>query len=228
MRKINKICSLSTVYKKWEEELEANNKQHPKYDDAKTRRKYYWDIAMQLHACQGGLCAYTEQEICDDTLLDIDNWQNGIYRNNPPSSKGRFGELDHFDERLKSKKTEEQGRKDWQWNNLFMIQSDINKRKGTKAVDNILKPDREGYDPYELLEYDIKTHVYRPNRKLSTEEYERVETMIEVLCMNDVTATRRKFLSKHFQLMRFNRVENDQPEQFPTAYEMYKRQIKNQ
>ena len=67
MRKIDKSEILSTIYKKWEEGLEKNNQQHPKYD--KTTR-FYEDIVMNLYYCQNGLCAYTEQILADEELFD--------------------------------------------------------------------------------------------------------------------------------------------------------------
>lgn len=225
MRKINKACNLSTVYKAWEANLENNQSPHPKYNSS--NGKYYWDIVMQLFKCQKGLCAYTEQELCDESLFLDNLWENGRYRN-PPMQNNRFGELEHFDESLKAKKGDEQGRKDWLWQNLFMVHSDINKRKGTQEVDEILKPDTLGYNPFLLLEYDPDTHFFIPHRNLSSEISERVKKMILTLRINNVSAIRGKFLLKHFVYARTRPLPLGQitPEQYPTSFEMCVRLLK--
>ncbi len=78
MRKLDKTQILSEIYKKWEEDLEDNNKQHPKYTDSKFRKKFYLDIVMNLFYIQNGLCAYTEQELCDEKFFKKENWQEEI------------------------------------------------------------------------------------------------------------------------------------------------------
>ncbi len=223
MRKINKTCDLSTVYKAWEEALEAANQAHPKYNSSKG--VYYWDIVMQLHRCQEGLCAYTEQELCDEPLFAEDKWENGSYAN-LPQKEGRVGQLEHFDESLKSKQSEAAGKKDWLWDNFFMIDSDVNQRKGTKPVDNILKPDSNDYDPFEKLDYDFETHVFIPNSELSDVDFERVESMIKVLGINHVYSIRRKFLKKRLRLKYlYNDDIHENLIQFPTAFEMIERKM---
>lgn len=224
MRKINKTCDNSTDYKTWEEDLELHETLHPKYNSSKG--KYYWDIVMQLFKCQKGLCAYTEQELCDEELFRDDLWEDGCYKN-PPAEDNRFGQLEHFDESLKSKKGDEFGRKDWLWKNLFMVHSDINRRKGTQQVDEILKPDTVDYAPFRLLEYDPEIHVFIPNQNLSSEISERVQQMIVILRINNVSAIRRKFLMKHFVFARTQPVPLGQiiPEQFPTSFEMCVRML---
>ncbi len=223
MRKINKSCDLSTVYKTWEEALEASNQPHPKYNSSKG--EYYWDIVMQLHRCQGGLCAYTEQELCDEPLFVTENWSDGRY-SNPPQREGRFGQLEHFDESLKSKKDDIVGKKDWLWDNFFMVHSDINQRKGIKPVDNILKPDLEDYDPFEKLDYDFDLHVFIPNSNLSEADFERVKNMIEVLGINHVYSIRGKFLGNRLRLKYLNNSDIIEAQvQFPTSFEMIERKL---
>ncbi len=226
MRKINKDCDLSTVYKAWEEKLEQNQTPHPKYNS--TNGKYYWDIVMQLHKCQKGLCAYTEQALCDEELFAADCWENGRYKNAPPAKAGREGELEHFDESLKSKKKDEHGKQDWLWSNLFVVAHTPNNRKRTQAVDDILKPDHEDYNPFQLLDYDTDLHRFFPSRNLDEIKAERVKNMILVLGINDVHSKRRKYLKNLFIPPRIH-AKNDYSaaEQYPTAYEFIRRKMED-
>ena len=78
MQKLKKVCDLSTAYKAWEEAFEQEGKKHDKYSSS---HKYYKDIVMQSLRCQDGLCAYTEQRLCDKKLLTEDCWKDGRYIN---------------------------------------------------------------------------------------------------------------------------------------------------
>ncbi len=149
MRKINKNCNLSTVYKAWEKNIEEQGLPHGKYTSSNGR--YYLDIIMQLYHCQNGLCAYTEQILCKPEYLAEDNWQDGHYFSAIHSKQK--GSLDHFDPNRKEKKG-------WLWGNFFMVDAEVNsvKFKGKKPIDSILKPAGENYDPFYLLEYDLSTH----------------------------------------------------------------------
>jgi len=227
MRKINKNCDLSTVYKTWEEALEATGNPHPKYANSTIRKEFYWDIVMQLHRCQGGLCAYTEQELCDEPLFATDKWIDGKYSENP-GYEGRFGDLEHFDESKKSKKEDTTGRQDWLWDNFFVVDAAINRRKATKPIDNILKPDLSNYDPFEKLEYDFELHVFRPNSDLSEIDFERVEKMIDILGINHVYSIRKKFLKRKFKLKYLGDLIEEEIEQFPTSFEMAMKKIESQ
>lgn len=224
MKKINKTCDLSTVYKTWEEGLETTKQPHPKYNSSKG--KFYWDIIMQLHRCQGGLCAYTEQELCDEPFFAAEKWIDEKYSENP-GYEGRFGDLEHFDESKKSKKEEVIGRQDWLWDNFFVVHSEINRRKGTKSVDDILKPDLPDYDPFEKLEYDFETHVFLPNSNLPENDFKRVENMINTLGINHVFSIRKKFLKRKFRLKEHGDLIEDVVEQYPTAFEMAMRKIES-
>ncbi|MFK7947018.1 MAG: hypothetical protein AB8G11_05465 [Saprospiraceae bacterium] len=182
MQKIDKTQILSTVYKQWEEDLEANNQPHPKYNSSNFR--FYKDIVMNLFYCQKGLCAYTEKRLCNPEHSTVEHWKNGRYISDKPDI---FGDLEHFDESLKAKKSDAQGLKDWLWNNFFMVDSNINtKVKGSKSVDSILKPDTESYNPYDLLDYNLQTHEFtcKMNGNLTDDEKQRIETMIEILGLN--------------------------------------------
>lgn len=228
MKKIDKKCNLSTSYKKWEEDLEKKKEPHPKYSSSKF--KYYKDIVMQLYACQDGLCAYTERELCDENLFTADKWKDGKYIGTFDPA-GRFGQLEHFDESLKAKNKDNTGIKDWLWDNLFMVDSDINRRKNQQAVDDILKPDRPDYNPFELLEYNRELHVFIPHSSLEEDRSERVKTMIDTLGINLVYSIRDKYLEEK---IRFARLEESSslseihPKQFPTSFEMCVRLIEQE
>ncbi len=231
MRKLDKTQILSEIYKKWEEDLEDNNKQHPKYTDSKFRKKFYLDIVMNLFYIQNGLCAYTEQELCDEKFFKKENWQEEIYIFENTEFKGH---LEHYDESLKSKNNQE-GIKDWLWSNFFMAESDTNtKIKGRKAVEKdtngkyILKPDATDYNEFELLEYDIKNNLFRANRKQPKEKRKQIDRMIkDVLGINYgvLPKKRSKIIKKHLNSIKVGDYTwNSIPhEEFPTATEMYKR-----
>lgn len=122
---------LSTEYKQWVDGLEKGNNVHPE------NSKYRPDVVMNLLYCQKGVCAYTEMRLCASELVSKSKWKNGRYKEPPPD---KFGSLEHFDPRLKIERF-------WKWENLFMVHSDINTKKGRRDVDDILKPDSPGYDP---------------------------------------------------------------------------------
>jgi hypothetical protein len=181
MRKIDKTEILSTEYKKWEKELEKNKAKHPKYDSS-VKEQFYNDVVMNLLFCQKGLCAYTEIQLCSQDSIQKTNWSDGKYKS---TVKQNNGQLEHFDETLKSKKTDKVGKKDWLWSNFFMVDSDTNIRKGTKEVDYILKPDSEDYNEFVLLDYNIDTHQFIANLSLSDEKRKRINRMLnEVLGIN--------------------------------------------
>ena len=215
MRKIDKTHIISTKYKEWEESL---GQIHPKYNSSDN--KYYYDVVMNLFYCQRGVCAYTEELLCHDDLYDKPQWKNGKY----PKEKPEFhGALDHFDPELKQTSA-------WAWDNFFMVQKDINdKHKRDKEVDDILRPDRDGYNPFELLEYDEFSHVFIANTSLEVSIQQRINKMIETLGINHSTSkTKRK---KHcnalvekindFGISSWNEEETNNY-QFFTAFEFLK------
>lgn len=208
MRKINKTEILSVKYKKWVDNLNRDKMKHPPHS-----RTYYDDVVMNLLHCQKGVCAYTEMFLCDPRLLTEDNWENGRYKTKHPK---RFGDLEHFDPGLKKERF-------WDWANLFVIHTDINRKKRDTEVDEILKPDSPGYDPKELLEYDDDTHIFIPHTDIEDENVkERIRRMIEVLQINHDTVRieRETFLRKAFRSCELGQsVEIDR---FFTAYEMAK------
>jgi len=207
MRKIDKGKILSTKYKQWVDKLNRDKVKHPN----NRNKPYYCDVVMNLLHCQKGVCAYTEMEICDPELLNDNNWENGRYK---LTDAGQFGELEHFDHNLKKSKF-------WEWENLFVTAPKINRRKGIKEVDYILKPDSPEYDPTVLLEYDIDKNVFIPHRRIKEKTIrDRIRRMIDVLQLNwdGVHRKRKRFLKEVFESQFF-----EQPikiNQFFTAYEM--------
>lgn len=212
MRKINKSQLLSTDYKSWEDELESQGKVHPSYEDAKVRKAYYQGIVMDLFRVQEGLCAYTEQFLCSESAHYHESlWVNGRYTGNYPKPDGQ---LDHFNPTLKKDKA-------WLWANFFMVHSDTNRRKSTKPVYDILKPDRPGYDPFALMDYDEATHqfVAKQDGVLSEDEKKQIGHMIDLLGLNgsNVRGKRETALEMRF----FAPTQHQKDREFPTAYAMY-------
>lgn len=211
MRKIDKTIVGSTEYRDWEAQLEASGSPHPPYNSS--AGKYYRDIVMELLRCQGGLCAYTEEQLCPKEFLQPECWQNGRY-----AQKGKFndGQLEHFDESLKAKAANPNTQpKDWLWSNFFMVKSDSNIRKKAKAIDPILKPDAPDYDPELLLEYNQNTGYYLPNENLDAATQQRVTYMLDVLGINfpNLVNKRKEKIEK---ALKFG-VEVIEPD-FPTAF----------
>ena len=225
MRKIDKKCDLSTVYKTWEEELEVSRQPHPKFTLKKVRKEFYMDVKMQLLKSQNGLCAYTEQYLCSRKLLSNQHWVDGKYIGRADEVKG--GTIDHFNEKLKSKQQEEKGRQDWLWDNLFFVNSDVNRLKGTKEVDEILKPDAQSYSPFALLKYDLKEHSFAPKRGLPEAIYDRVQNMIEVLQLNLVNHLREDILSEKLNQIFLEERTWDTVKviAFPTAFQMIRNEF---
>jgi hypothetical protein len=171
MRRIDKTRILSTTYKEWLDRLDRENLDHP------VNETYRLDVVMNLLYCQGGVCAYTEMRLCPPDLLDGQKWVNGRFKEKI-GKIDKFGSLDHFDPRLKKKKF-------WNWENLFMVFTDINPKKGAQAVDEILKPDLPGYDPFKLLAYSDTTHMFAPSPEVEDETLrQRIDRMIDVLQIN--------------------------------------------
>jgi hypothetical protein len=226
MRKIDKKCLLSTAYKAWEESIETSGQNHPKYNSSKG--KYYLDIIMNLFHCQKGLCAYTEMHLCSPKYYIKDNWKKStgkyLNRDHPNKPKAR-GQLEHFDRNKKENQA-------WLWDNLFMADSDVNtKIKSKNKVDSILKPDSANYDEFTLLEYDYSKHIFIPNTSLGKAKQVKIKKMIDTLGINfdPVIDLRRMHLDPIIQLIDFGAKTwtNIKIEQFPTAFEMIKREILN-
>jgi hypothetical protein len=215
MQKIDKSKILSTVYKKWEEALEANQEDHPQYDSS---HRFHTDVIMNLYHIQDGLCAYTEKKIlASEYACAQENWVEGRYKSGKPK---HFGELEHFDPDLKIKKA-------WLWDNLFVVMNKVNNEKGINQTDPILKPDHIDYDPYELLDYDFDKHIFFANvksGKLSQSEIDRINSMIDVLGLNFVKDWRKPYVSKRIKALECG-VELDPIEEYMTAVEITRRNL---
>lgn len=217
MQKIDKTRILSTAYKHWEESMADN---HSRYTSSNS--PYYYDVVMSLFACQKGVCAYTERLLCDEQMYRQENWVEGKYQLPKPEFSGA---LDHFDPTKKNT----QG---WLWDNFFMVDKDVNdKHKRNKVVDTILKPDSPAYNPFHLLEYDEKLHVFFANTDLVAPLQQRINDMIELLGLNLswVVSLRRSHLSKIFPKIKFgiSTWEEEQAgnEQYFTSFEMCRQKL---
>ena len=187
MQKIDKSRILSIDYITWIEGFQGT---HPPYNSS--NNKYYNDIKMSLLNCQKGLCAYTEELLCDEKYFELSNWTDGKYTTKlTQKEKNEIqGDLEHFDESLKPNKA-------WLWDNLFIVNTYINCRvKGTKSINNILKPDSSTYDPYNYLDFDYEVGIFFPKITLSSQEKDDVAYMIEVLGLNCFNIQRKKQLTE--------------------------------
>jgi len=216
MRRIHKTCNLSTVYKAWQDGIEASGQPHPPYRSSND--DYYWDVAMNLYHCQGGLCAYTEMLLCSPELYQANRWQNGRYAESAEGNPNVKGQLEHFYKELKQNRG-------WLWDNFFMVDSDVNtKVKKSHVVDPILKPDAADYNEFEKLEYDMSKHVFIPNSGLPEAVRERINEMILILGINydPIRELRRIYFSRILKMIEFKIETWDSinPEMFPTAYAM--------
>lgn len=201
------------------------NRDEPHSPYTSSNHRFYTDIVMNLLYCQQGLCAYTEVQLCPFSFLTPDNWaENGCYAGSAEvQGKVNEGSLEHFDEKLKLKPSDSTSQpKDWLWSNFFVIHTDTNTRKGFKPVDYILKPDREGYDPFTLLDYSDETHQFIPKAdgSLDDETRERIKRMLQTLGINfpNVVDKRRNIINRLLGLG-LDHLEN----QFPTAFEFCRR-----
>lgn len=211
MRKLNKKIIYAKVYKNWLE----STKNFPKYY---SNHKFKNDILAELLICQKGLCAYSEYsfELSDNDIKKIKEQfdsEGKLIGKLPDVS----ADLDHFDASIKKTNP-------YEWSNFFAVWSPLNTRcKGTNIAYSILKPDSKSYKVEKYLEYDIKEHKFVPNYKLSDDEFDKVNNMInDVLCLNwgEIVRKRKKFLSEEIEKWKSNKEKR--VSQFPTAYEMCK------
>jgi len=183
MQKIDKSTILSKGFEDWHNLLELDR--HPNYNSSSNT--HYWDIKMSLLYCQGGLCAYTEQKLCDISWIEKVNWNNKKY-NKLLSREDKNciqGDLEHFDESLKKNNG-------WSWDNFFVVSAHANRCiKGRKPVKDILKPDSLGYEAEKYLVFNIDVGVFAPNPTLSDNDKKDVESMIETLGINCIYSQRK-------------------------------------
>ncbi|SFV50592.1 hypothetical protein MNB_SV-12-15 [hydrothermal vent metagenome] len=164
--------------------------------------------------CQKGLCAYSEKELCNPKFITLENWNKDKYKRElSREEKGSIkGDLEHFDESLKSKKA-------WLWENLFIVDTHINCRiKGQKSIKSILKPDSPNYDPYKYLDFDFETGRFIPNMSLSQQEIEDVLYMITTLGLNCYASERKKQLENFIELKELG--SKRKPHEYITAWRM--------
>lgn len=210
MRKIDKSTILSKDFEKWHNGLKDDA--HPNYNSSSN--SHYFDIKMSLLYCQGGLCAYTEQRLCDRELLDDANWDNENYsRTLTKEEKNSIqGDLEHFDESLKEKNG-------WSWSNFFIVSTHANCRiKGTRKIRDILKPDREGYEPLNYLEFDFESGVFIPKITLNDDEKKDVQYMIETLGLNCIYSQRKVRLKEWKERIELGL--SAEPNEYVTAWQI--------
>ena len=207
MRKIDKSIILSKGYEEWLHKNRTLNKKH------KTCSKYKIDVITSLLYCQKGVCAYTEMLLSAPNLLAKENWEDGKYTN-PKVNKDTFGDLEHFDPRLKKEYHCE-------WDNLFVINHKVNILKNDKNIDIIkeFKPDNKNYNPAKIFDYDIDTHKFRPNSDIEDkEQIKRINELIKLLSINQLTI---QYDSETFlNDVKYNK--NKKIDRFFTAYNLTK------
>lgn len=209
MKKINKTNILSKNYEKW---LISLGDEHPEYNSS--NNKYYNDVKMSLLHCQGGLCAYTEELLCDKELIKPYNWDDEKYVKTLDNNVNLInGDLEHFDESLKEKQA-------WLWDNLFFVQGDINKKvKCSQPIQAILKPDAPHYDPYKYLSFNYKLNLFTANANLTEQEQSDVECMIRTLGINANHFKRQLMINRLVKSIEFD-MEIEEPEEYITAWNM--------
>jgi hypothetical protein len=211
--KIDKTKILATEYQSWIEQLDRKAQTHHKYSSS---HKYYKDVLISLLYCQKGLCAYTEILIAEEKRYSPKNFdEKGRYIDKGKPESSFSAQLDHFDSQLKKKHG-------WRWENFFAISDKINIDKGCQPVDDILKPDSPKYDPYKLLGYDEKRHLFHAHPDIEDEILlERIENMIMVLGLNQGTIkdNRRAYLEPKKKSLSLGK-EIEQVYQFFTAFKM--------
>ncbi len=210
MRSLDKQLRFAQAYRLWQNE----NPSHP-YDSSKN--PFHKDVLTELLILQDGLCAYTEFRLVSKEQLDA--YQSGFISGKQtvaPQTKA-MAHLDHFDNTKKEKNG-------WSWENFFAVFGPINEDKGSKPIDPLMKPDREGYDPTELLEYDENFHFFIPNPKRNPKEQETIRKMILVLGLNNPTIIihRRKELIEAIRRQKWFGTPAE-VDQFPTAFAMIQR-----
>ena len=214
MRKIDKTNIKSTQYDEW---LKDNKGNHPKYD---SKYKHYKDIKMSLLYSQDGLCAYTEERLCDKKLIEDSCWSDGKYQNNQTDSLVN-GDLEHFDNTLKDKQA-------YLWDNLFIVNSNINSRvKCSKEIYDILKPDSSHYDENKYLEFNYENNLFIANPKLSENEQKDVECMIQTLGINHNGFKRKEQISRLLNEFKYYNMTLSKPDEYLTSWNMTLKQLEN-
>lgn len=214
MQKIDKSVILSTQYKLW---VEGINGDHPNYYSS---HRFVKDIKMSLLSCQKGLCAYTEEQLCDESLLVNECWEDGKYIQALDNQNLVNGQLEHFDCTLKERQA-------YLWDNLFMVNSDINTCvKRTRLVKSILKPDTSDYNPFVYLQFDDKINRFIPNNNLLEDEKQNVAEMIETLGINSNAFKRAKQIKNLKEDFEFGE-DLEEPYEYITSWKMTLKNLQN-
>jgi hypothetical protein len=205
MRKLDKKIQFANEYKKWQEA-------HPDHPYDSSRNPFYRDVLTELLILQDGLCAYTEFRLVDRAQLEA--YKKGFVEGKQTMEPGTkaMAHLEHFDPRLKDSQA-------WKWENLFAVLGAINEDKRTKAIDPLMKPDSNEYDPMVMLAYDKDLHQFYPSRKRSVEEQEIIRQAILVLGINNPTIIlhrRKELIAALRRHLWFG--ESVEVDQFPTAF----------
>jgi hypothetical protein len=214
MKKIDKSKILSEEYLNW---MDESKRDDLTYDSS---HKYIKDIKMNLLHCQNGLCAYTEEQLCDLKLLTKSCWKDGRYIQSLKNENMINGDLEHFDCTLKKPQP-------YLWDNLFMVNSNINCRiKGSKPIKPILKPDSKDYDPLKYLEFDDNINRFIPNIRLPEQEKKDVIEMIETLGINKNSFKRAKQIKDLKENFEFD-LDLKEPYEYSTSWIMTLKNLKN-
>ncbi|KIM12980.1 MAG: hypothetical protein KU38_02760 [Sulfurovum sp. FS08-3] len=218
MRKIDKSTILSQNYKHSVQKFKKD--EHEPYE-SKYKRDYYTDMKMSLLYCQKGLCAYTEQMLCEPIFIAENNWDNEKYKNLERLEKDKIqGDIDHFNKSLKSKNA-------FLWDNLFVVATHVNCRiKGRQEIiEGILKPDSNDYDPYKCLSWikddtnkDMDIYIFSPNKNLSIDKQKKIQKMIDILGLNCIDSLRQRQLNEWSD--RYEMGFEVKPHQYITAWNM--------
>jgi hypothetical protein len=188
MKPINKTQNKATKFVADLTTHLATNSNHPDYETGKFRDIFYKDVFVALLFCQNGLCAYTEELICDVANLKETDWENGVYIGEI-IPQNYDADIEHFDSTLK----QTQG---WLLENLFAVGVAINrKNKHTKPVYSFINPSLANYKPENYLSYDFSTHKFVTKTKIVIEDpvlAKQVKEMIEVLGLNYGTTRDRR------------------------------------
>jgi len=216
MKRIYKDIILSTEYKKCVDKFTGDHE--PYKSDNKFGKQHYLDIKMSLFHCQNGLCAYTEEKLCDEELFDSSKWVDGKYIELSDNIYTR-GDLEHFNPELKETKG-------WLWDNLLMIDSNVNREKRAKPINPILKPDSATYDENKYLSYNHKINQFYPNDLLTDKEKKDVKYMIETLGINNVVR-RNDLIKELVEAHKYGLLEfEEEPKEYITAWKMTKQNLK--
>lgn len=215
MKAIVKTLTLATKYKEWHDGLEKDN--HPEYNSSSN--KHYYSIVANLLHLQKGVCAYTEIFLCSQETVAADKWVDGSF-----SKFDTFGQLDHFDPRLKDNNA-------WLWDNFFVIHTDINIKEKRANIITHLKPDAPDFTLSDYLVYNLANHYFHPRIDLSDDMQQSLLNDIDYLGLNHGTVVdmRKMMLMPLLTKVRYNALSKEEAKeqlfQFFTAYEMAVEQV---